>query len=510
MIQLRNAVNSSFRLNLIALSLWTCFITQAMTAHAEPAKQSDISAAAEQSSSADEIPLEQLQNFANVINTIKHYYVKPVKDQELFDNAIRGMLSGLDPHSGYLDKAEFEDLKTSTTGKFGGLGIEVTMEDGFVKVISPIDDTPAFKAGVKSGDLIVKIDKTPVKGLALKDAVELMRGTPGSEIALLVIRQNKPAPLEFKMQRDIIKIKSVKSEVIHDNFGYIRISQFQADTDENVANAIKNIKSKVKDNKLYGIVLDLRNNPGGILNGAIKVSELFLDSSKSKQNMVIVSTKGRMEDVDSNAYSKGTDVTGGIPLVVLVNKGSASASEIVAGALQDHKRAIIMGTTSFGKGSVQTVIPLKGDTGLKLTTALYYTPGGRSIQATGIVPDIIVDDLQIKQRDDQKKFGEISEADLKDHLLNGNTSDKDKANEKKDNVFQELLNKYKKSDDKSTNQQESKSSESPTLDSTNKNIDTTKNKDSKEDDKKVTLAEEDYQLNEAINVLKGLNMMVKN
>lgn len=464
----------------------------------------DPMASQEKESETTEIPLEQLQNFANVINTIKHYYVKPVKDKELFDNAIRGMLAGLDPHSGYLDKAEFDDLKTSTTGKFGGLGIEVTMEDGFVKVISPIDDTPAFKAGIKSGDLIVKIDKTPVKGLALKDAVELMRGNPGTEIALLVIRQNETAPLEFKIPRDIIKIKSVKSDVIQDNFGYIRISQFQSDTDENVTRALDDIKTKVKDKKLNGLVLDLRNNPGGILNGAIKVSDLFLNNDKNKKNLVIVSTKGRLNDSDSNAYSKGYDLTNGIPLVVLINKGSASASEIVAGALQDHKRAIVMGTTSFGKGSVQTVIPLKADTGLKLTTALYYTPSGKSIQATGIVPDIVVNDLQIKPKDD-KKFAEISEADLKDHLANGNSNSE--ANDSKEKVIKEFLKRELKNDEKN---KDKKSQNTPTLDSAAKdgNVQNALEKEAKE--KKTSLAEEDYQLNEAINVLKGLSVNAKN
>jgi len=454
-------------------------------------------------SNSNEIPLEQLQNFANVINTIKHYYVKPVSDKELFDNAIRGMLAGLDPHSGYLDKAEFEDLKTSTTGKFGGLGIEVTMEDGFVKVISPIDDTPAYKAGVKSGDLIVKIDKTPVKGLALKDAVELMRGKPGSEIALLVVRQNESAPIEFKILRDIIKIKSVKSDVIQNNFGYIRISQFQSDTDDNVMKAFNDIKSKVKENKLQGLVLDLRNNPGGILNGAIKVSDMFLNSGKTKKNLLIVSTKGRMADSDANAYSKNGDITDGTPIVILINKGSASASEIVAGALQDHKRAIIMGTTSFGKGSVQTVIPLKADTGLKLTTALYYTPSGRSIQATGIVPDIIVDDLQIKHRDD-KKFAEISEADLKDHLSNGNT-DKSKQNIKADIKLDIKIPVDSKNPKDSKNQDSDQTS-----DKTDKTDKTNKADKTVPSDKKQDLAEEDYQLNEAINVLKGLSVNAKN
>lgn len=440
-----------------------------------------------------EVPLEQLQNFANVINTIKHYYVKPVGDKELFDNAIRGMLAGLDPHSGYLDKTEFDELKTSTTGKFGGLGIEVTMEEGFVKVISAIDDTPAFKAGVKTGDLIVKIDKTPVKGLTLKNAVDLMRGKPGTEIALLVIREHENKPLEFKIARDIIKIKSVKSEIVQNNYGYIRVSQFQADTADNVINAYNDMKNKAKDKKLQGLVLDLRNNPGGILTGAIKVSDIFLDNLKVKNhyNGLIVSTKGRDLDSESSAYSKDGDITNNIPLVVLVNKGSASASEIVAGALQDHRRAIIMGTQTFGKGSVQTVLPLKADSGLKLTTALYYTPSGRSIQATGITPDVIVDDLLVKSRD--KKFIETSEADLKDHIANSKAEDK--------NI------------DQDQNAQDDSKKPNDSLSSFIKDNDNTQDKDktkNQDKNKSKVLAEDDFQLNEAINLLKGLSVTAKN
>ncbi len=456
-----------------------------------------------ESSSSNEIPLEQLQNFANVVNTIKHFYVKPVDDKELFDNAIRGMLAGLDPHSGFLDKTEFEELKTSTSGKFGGLGIEVTMEDGFVKVIAPLDDTPAHKAGVKPGDLIVKIDKTPVKGLSLKDAVDLMRGKPGSEIALLIVRQNETSPLELKMARDIIKIKSVKNEVLQDSYGYIRVSQFQADTEENVIKSYNEIKDKAKDHKLKGLILDLRNNPGGILSGAIKISDLFLDNQRIKDNQVIVSTKGRVQDSDSNAYIKDGDMTNNLPLVVLVNKGSASASEIVAGALQDHKRAIILGTPTFGKGSVQTVLPLKGNRGLKLTTALYYTPSGKSIQATGITPDIIVDDLMVKSRD--KKFSDISEADLKAHLANGNSNSED-DNDKK----QLKLNTKVETD--STDDSTKPASPAPDKNKSNSNLTPTKatDKSDKSDknskDNKLSLAEEDYQLNEALNVLKGLSL----
>lgn len=410
-----------------------------------------------------EIPLEHLQNFANVINSIKTHYVEPVDDKELFENAIRGMLSGLDPHSSYLDKSDFDDLKTVTSGKFGGLGIEVTMEDGFVKVVSPIDDTPAFKAGLKAGDLIIKIDKTPVKGLTLKQAVDLMRGKPGSDIKLMIVRAGETTPLDFNITRDIIKIVSVKSEIIEDNYGYIRISQFQSTTAENVEKAVNKLKGEAKNRKLNGIVLDLRNNPGGVLSGAIKVSDIFLDHLQMQDNSVIVSTKGRIKEIESNAYARTEDITGGIPIVVLVNNGSASASEIVAGALQDHKRAIIMGTPTFGKGSVQTVLPLSSDQGIKLTTALYYTPSGKSIQATGIVPDVLVEDLVVQS--EEKKFKMTTEADLKDHLANGNgeSDDNKKVSSKKDS----------------------------------------------KDDEKDKLAEKDYQLNQAINLLKGLGVLSK-
>lgn len=429
-------------------------------------------------SRSNEIPQEQIENFVNVINSIKTHYVEPVDDKELFENAIRGMLAGLDPHSSFLDKSDFEDLKTVTSGKFGGLGIEVTMEDGFVKVIAPIDDTPASKSGIKAGDLIVKIDKTPVKGLTLKQAVDIMRGKPGSEIKLMIVRQGETAPLEFNVIRDVIKIVSVKNELIDDHYGYIRISQFQSTTADNVMVAFKKLKEIAKDKKLNGLVLDLRNNPGGILTGAINVSDIFLDHLKLDDNSIIVSTKGRIKDIQSSAYSRTEDLTGGIPVVVLVNNGSASASEIVAGALQDHNRAIIMGTPTFGKGSVQTVLPLKSDQGLKLTTALYYTPSGKSIQATGIIPDVIVEDLKVKPTELPITLM-TSEADLKDHLANGNHDNVNDTNQKPENK----TNLLPASDDKQG--------------------------DNKQDKKKESLAEKDYQLNEAINLLKGLRVLGK-
>lgn len=451
--------------------------------------------ATERKKQSIEIPIEQLQNFASVINTVKNHYVNAVDDKKLFEYAIKGMLSGLDPHSDFLTKADFDELKASTSGKFGGLGIEVTMEDGFIKVITPIDDTPASKAGLLAGDLIVKIDKTPVKGMALKEAVELMRGKPGTDVKILVIREKTTGPLDLKITRDIIKIKSVKSEIIQDHYGYIRVSQFQSDTEDNVIKAFEVLKDTAKDKKLSGLILDLRNNPGGILNGAIGISDIFLDAAKLKYNGMIVSTKGRNPEADSNAYAKTPDLTKGLPLVVIVNKGSASASEIVAGALQDHKRAIIIGTKTFGKGSVQTVLPLQADSGLKLTTALYYTPSGKSIQAKGITPDVIIDDISVKVN--EAKFIDTSEADLRDHLLNGNikdkngVSDKDKEQESTPDNSTKNDNKTKATDEKS-----------------NANGKTDKNgKTANKDDKNKPLAEKDYLLNEAVNLLKGMSII---
>jgi len=419
----------------------------------------------------EEISLEHLQNFANVVNRIKQFYVKPVDDKKLFEDAIEGMLNGLDPHSGFLNKDDYKDLLTSTSGKFGGLGIEVSMEDGFVKVIAPIDDTPASKAGMKSGDLIVRIDKTPVKGLSLKEAVDLMRGDPGTDIKLLVVRDSETKPLDIVITRDIIKVTSVKSKVIDNNYGYIRITQFQSNTTKNVKKAFGEIKDQVKNNKIKGLVLDLRNNPGGVLDGAIEVSDLFLDHLKIKNNNIIVSTKGRDPNFESVDPAQTADITGGTPIVVLVNQGSASASEIVAGALQDHKRAVVMGTPTFGKGSVQRVIPLhRNESAIKLTIALYYTPSGNSIQATGITPDIMVKNLEVKKRNSM--FEDVKESDLRHRLANGNK-----------NTSKELKEKANKIDGDSTSA------------------------DSKDKKTKETLAVSDYQLNQAIQLLKGLNIV---
>ena len=356
------------------------------------------------------LPLEELRTFAEVLDRIKAAYVEPVDDKTLLENAIKGMLSNLDPHSAYLEPEAFADLQESTSGEFGGLGIEVGIEDGFIKVVSPIDDTPASKAGIEAGDLIVKIDGKPTKGMTMMDAVGLMRGKPGSSISLSLIRDGGK-PFDVKLQRAVIKVKSVKSQILEPGYGYLRITQFQINTGDEVGKALQRLKKDNDGKKLRGLVLDLRNNPGGVLQSAVEVSDHFLTDG------LIVYTKGRIANSELRFNADSADASEGVSLVVLINGGSASASEIVAGALQDHKRGVLMGTDSFGKGSVQTVLPLNNDRALKLTTALYYTPKGRSIQAQGIVPDIEVARAKLTREQAAEGF---READLAGHLGNGN------------------------------------------------------------------------------------------
>lgn len=406
------------------------------------------------------LPLDELTTFTEVFANIKNNYVEPVDDRTLLDNAIRGMLAGLDPHSSYLDKDAFEELQVGTTGEFGGLGIEVGMEDGFVKVISPIDDTPAQKAGIEAGDLIIRLNETPVKGLTLKEAVDIMRGEPGSKIVLTVVREGQDKPLKITIERAIIKVKSVKSKNFDHGFAYLRITQFQSNTTDNLIEAIDKLKEE-NDGSLNGLVLDLRNNPGGVLNAAVGVSDAFLEKG------LIVYTEGRVDDSELKFKATPTDILKGAPLVVLINGGSASASEIVAGALQDHKRAVIMGTKSFGKGSVQTIIPMKDDTALKLTTARYYTPSGRSIQAEGIVPDIKLENVKVASVE-EPEFAPVKEADLSRHLENGT----------------------EKSDKESKKESDTESAEAE-----------------EEDQIMAKLAKQDYQLYEALNLLKGLYIL---
>jgi len=378
---------------------------------------------AEREAAQATLPVEELRTFSDVFGRIKNDYVVDVDDKELIENAIRGMLSGLDPHSAYLDSEEFTELQVGTTGQFGGLGIEVGMENGFVKVIAPIDDTPAQRAGVKAGDLIIRLDDTPVKGMTLNDAVKIMRGKPGSDIELTIVREGLDQPLKINITRDVIKVKSVRARLLEPGFGYVRISQFQSKTAENMIDAIEKLN---KENKapLQGLVLDLRNNPGGVLNGAVAVSDAFL-----KKGMIVY-TEGRIADSRLRFNATPDDVLDGAPIVVLVNQGSASASEIVAGALQDHKRAIIMGVKTFGKGSVQTILPLSSDSALKLTTARYYTPSGRSIQAEGITPDIELESIEVAAID--SKFEPLKEANLTGHLENGKKEDKLESDDDED------------------------------------------------------------------------------
>ncbi|MGI9275065.1 MAG: S41 family peptidase [Endozoicomonas sp.] len=417
-----------------------------------PAKPAEVSPQQEKAAKADKkgrLPLEELRTFTEVMQRIKTAYVEEVDDKTLLDNAIQGMLSGLDPHSAYLKPDDFKELEINTSGQFGGLGIEVGMEDGFIKVISPIDDTPADKAGIQAGDLIIKLDETSVKGMTLMESVDKMRGKPGEPIKLTIVREGRTKPLEINLKRAVIKVQSVKSRMLEDGYGYIRLSQFQADTDKEVLNHLKKLK---KDTELKGLVLDLRNNPGGVLQSAVGVVDAFINKG------LIVYTKGRIANSELRFNATDNDPSGGVPLVVLINGGSASASEIVAGALQDHHRAVLLGTESFGKGSVQTVLPLSIDSekGLKLTTALYYTPSGRSIQAEGIKPDILINRARVTPVDAPTQY---KEADLQGHLTNGNKDDKNRK--------------------------------------AGKNA---------KGNKEENLAEQDYQLSQALNVLKGMHI----
>lgn len=411
----------------------------------------------EQDNEADTLPLDELRIFSEVFAKVKNDYVEIIDDRELIENAIRGMLEGLDPHSAYLDKEHYEDLQEGTTGEFGGLGIEVGMEDGFVKVISPIDDTPAQRAGVKAGDLIIKLDEKSVKGMALNDAVNLMRGKPGSDIIITLVREGEDKPMEITITRDVITVKSVRGKTLEPGYGYIRISNFQTHTAEDMRKSLEKLK-KENDNGLNGLILDLRNNPGGILNAAVGVSDLFLD------NGLIVYTEGRIKDSKLTFTAKPTDMLKDAPIIVLVNGGSASASEIVAGALQDHDRAIIMGERTFGKGSVQTILPMNDEAALKLTTARYFTPSGRSIQASGIEPDIIIENIRVDSTSVHSS-AQIKESDLTGHLDNGSKESEEEGK--------------------------------------------TDKKKKKEKNNEPSLAETDYQLYEALNVLKGLAIHLK-
>lgn len=386
-----------------------------------------VQAFAEKDAGLSTLPLNELRTFAEVFGRIKQDYVEPVDDKKLINDAIKGMLTGLDPHSDYMDPDEFKDLREKTQGEFGGLGIEIGPEDGLIKVVAPYEDTPAQKAGIKSGDYIVKIDDTPVRGMSLNDAVKRMRGKPGTRVTLTLARKNVDKPIVLTLTRAIIRTKSVKFKLLEPGYGYVRVSQFQEHTAENLANALQTL---YKNNKgdLKGVVLDLRDDPGGLLNGAVGVAAAFLP-----KDALVVYTEGRTPDskmhltatLSNYANADGSDPLAklppqarNVPMVVLVNGGSASASEIVAGALQDSKRALIIGTQTFGKGSVQSILPLSNDGGIRLTTSRYFTPSGRSIQAKGITPDILADD----GNSTYQAFS-IREADLENHLANPNGDD---------------------------------------------------------------------------------------
>ena len=368
----------------------------------------------------NKLPLDELRTFTGVLDAVKQDYVEPVKDQDLLENAIRGMLSNLDPHSAFLDAEAFQDLQIGTSGEFGGLGIEVGQEDGFLKVIAPIDDTPAQRAGIRAGDLIIRLDDVSVKGMPLSDAIQRMRGKPNTAITLTIVREGARKPLKIKLIREVIQVRSVKSRLLEPGFGYLRITQFQAKTAQNLRQALQEVEQQNKG-PLRGVVLDLRNNPGGVLNGAVDVADDFLEEG------AIVQTKGRGNGSDQSFKASPGDLLKGAPLVVLVNGGSASASEIVAGALQDHRRALILGERTFGKGSVQTILPLGNGTAVKLTTARYYTPNGRSIQAAGIEPDIKLKPFKVANGADGADVDTVKEADLTGHLRNDGKTPADSA-----------------------------------------------------------------------------------
>jgi carboxyl-terminal processing protease len=391
------------------------------------------------------LPLNELRVFAEVFNRVSEAYVEEIDDRTLLENAIKGMLSQLDPHSAYLDRETFSNLQENTTGNYGGLGLEVAMDSGFLRVVTPMDDTPADRAGIESGDLILQLDDTPVKGMSLNDTIETMRREPGSEVKITIARESEPIPLQLTLIREVIQVASVRKRLLEDGYGYLRIAQFQSGTGDEVEKAVASL---TEEGQLLGLVLDLRNNPGGVLQSAVQVSDIFIDKG------LIVYTTGRLSNADLRFSATTPDSIGGVPMVVLVNEGSASASEIVAGALQDHGRAVIMGVNTFGKGSVQTVLPLNNEKAIKLTTSLYFTPNGRSIQAEGIIPDIRVDRSKVTKL---KSYPfRIKERDLPKHLQNGNG---DKSGE----------------------------DETPV--------------------KTTDLANQDYQLNDALTLLQGLNIL---
>ena len=449
------------------------------------------------------LPLVELREITEVMLRIERDYVDPIKREDLIQNAIDGMLSGLDPHSSYLVPEGMKSLQEQTRGEFGGLGIEVGMEDnGYVKVVAPIDDTPAFRAGMQSGDLIIRLDGKSVRGLTLTEAVNKMRGKPGTTIVLTVVRQGLDTPIEVKIKRDIIQITSVRTRMLEPGFGYVRVSTFQVRTGENLIQSVNKLQEESEDG-LYGLVLDLRNNPGGVLKAGVDVADAFLESG------TIVYTEGRRDDAQLRFNADSTDIIDGKPLVVLVNGGSASASEIVAGALKDHHRAVIIGEPTFGKGSVQTILQTEGNAALKLTTARYYTPSGNSIQAQGITPDIISGQVQIT-RASQEGLSRIREADLAGHLDSDNQEsegvevegDDESVDDGSEGTFEDESGADEGTD-------EGEDGEGAQEDEVN--AEGAESESSSEEDGDETqvssLAEEDFTLYEALNLLKGLHIL---
>ncbi|WP_323846407.1 S41 family peptidase [Microbulbifer magnicolonia] len=389
------------------------------------------------------LPLEDLRSFAKVFEQIRQGYIEEVDDSTLLEYAIKGMLQGLDPHSSYLDRESFDDLQANTTGEFAGLGIEVGLENNHITVVTPMDDTPAARAGLKAGDIILRLAGKSMRGVSLDEAVERMRGPIGSSVTLTIARKGYKEPFDVTLKRDTVRVRSVRSKILDEGYGYLRISQFQLDTGNDVAREVRKLQ---KNGELKGLIIDLRNNPGGVLQSSVEVADAFLEEG------LVVYTEGRTESSNLSYSAEPGDLTEGAPLVVLINEGSASAAEIVAGALQDHRRAVIMGTDSFGKGSVQTVIPINSERAIKLTTALYFTPNGRSIQAQGITPDIVVERVKITRLQERAR---TTEADLAGHLGNGNGGEdrnaEDRAKEQenrddwldRDNQIFEALNVLK-------------------------------------------------------------------
>ena len=408
------------------------------------------------------IPEKDIDVMNKTVNAVQRYYIKDISDQKLMDNALRGMISQLDPHSAFLDKEALAELETTVSGEFVGIGVELTTDRGMLRIISPIADTPASKAGLKAGDLIIKVDSKLIQQMTVNEAIRHIKGKPGTVVTLTILRKNVQKPLVISMKREVVKIQAVKSDMLTPGFGYIRLSIFQGPLEKQVAQAIEQLKKEAGGN-LKGLVLDLRNNPGGLLDVSADVVDLFLDKNETNryQNLIVY-TKGRIASSTIRFHAKNGDMIAGVPMVVLINGGSASASEIVAGALQDYKRAIVMGTRSFGKGSVQTIIPIGNDSAVKLTTALYYTPAGRQIQANGIEPNVIVPDLTV----DSKKVTSLLDFDEEnyDHHIINNTSNQ---TEKRAHMEQEKENQKAE----------------------------------------LTLAKKDYQLYEALMMLKGLNAM---